>query len=90
LKLRLAIFACLLLAFWGGIAFFIEWEARLASPEDREGFFAVVPGMAIAAGLFILMWIGLRKLVKADRMKHHARKRAKRMRHLLETTVKKK
>lgn len=90
LKLRLAIFACLLLAFWGGIAGLMEWKVRFMSPEDRAGLLIILPGVAMVAGLIIFAWLWLRKQIKADRLRHHARKRAKRLGHLLETTVEKK
>ncbi len=79
LKLRLAIFAATLLAFWGGVA----WLWTLPAGKT---FLCSALGIGILAAL--ITW--LVKSLKRSRVEAHARRRWRRMAGLLENTAPKK
>jgi tetratricopeptide (TPR) repeat protein len=79
LKLRLGIFAALLLLFWGGIA--VLWLSRdsLAKSDSFESFL----GLCIFCGLFALLIFIMRGWSRKSRIESHARRRAKKFDALL-------
>lgn len=82
LKVRLSIFALLLLSFWGGIAY-LSLRNICDSVSDNG---QVVFGLATFAGMLLLLGFWVRTKIKKGRGRFHARRRAKRMGGLLEST----
>lgn len=79
LRVRLFIFALLLLSFWGGLAYL--WLKNISSTNEDEQVFL---GLAVFAGLLLLLGFWLRTKFKKARARFHARRRTKRMGRLLE------